>query len=233
LQGERNDLREEVDRLHEKIADLQEALVKAERSHQQIADDNGLLEQTKIRAARLEKDLIRKETALKHLAELQARLDSMMANHLTDQTLREQIRDQENTIESLRNEIADLQDNRPSESDPTVISFTQALKQRNESTYDPDYGGRVRHDSARGIVFTEAPDSRDDLKRISGIATVLEGRLNEFGVYTFKQIMHWTPEEVEEYSRLLAFRDRIERDDWQSQARNFYRQKQAGAAPAA
>ena len=254
LQGERNDLREEVDRLHEKIADLQEALVKAERSHQQIADDNGLLEQTKIRAAHLEKDLIRKETALKHLlaesnelarlrdehasslrrqAELQARLDSMMANHLTDQTLREQIRDQENTIESLRNEIAGLQDNRPSESDPTVISFTQALKQRNESTYDPDYGGRVRHDSARGIVFTEAPDSRDDLKRISGIATVLEGRLNEFGVYTFKQIMHWTPEEVEEFSRLLAFRDRIERDDWQSQASNFYRQKQAGAAPAA
>ena len=254
LQGERNDLREEVDRLHEKIADLQEALVKAERSHQQVKDDNGLLEQTKKRAAHLEKDLIRKETALKHLlaesnelarlrdehasslrrqAELQARLDSMMANHLTDQTLREQIRDQENTIESLRNEIADLQDNKPNEPDPTVISFTQALKQRNESTYDPDYGGRVRHDATRGIVFTEAPESRDDLKRISGIATVLEGRLNDFGVYTFKQIIQWSPEEVEEYSRLLAFRDRIERDDWQGQARDFYRQKQAGAAPAA
>ena len=254
LQGERNDLRDEVERLHEKIADLQEALVKSERSHQQVIDDNGLLEQTKKRAAHLEKDLIRKETALKHLlaesnelarlrdehasslrrqAELQARLDSMMANHLTDQTLREQIRDQENTIEDLRSEIAGLQDNSPSDPDPAVISFTQAIKQRNESTFDPDYGGRVRHDSARGIVFTEAPESRDDLKRISGIAKVLEGRLNEFGVYTFKQIIQWTPEEVEEFSRLLAFRDRIDRDDWQGQARFFYTQKQVGAAPAA
>ncbi len=254
LQGERKDLRAEVERLHEKIADLQEALVKAERSHQQIADENGLLEQTKNRAARLEKDLIRKETALKHLlaesnelarlrdeyasslrrqAELQARLDSMMADHLTDQTLREQIRDQGNTIQSLRDQIAELERTRPSEPDPAIISFTQAIKQRNESTFDPDYGGRVRHDSARGIVFTEAPESRDDLKRISGIATVLEGRLNEFGVYTFKQIMNWNPEEVEEFSRLLAFRDRIERDDWQGQARFFYSQKQAGVAPAA
>lgn len=254
LQGERNDLREEVQRLHEKIADLQEALVKSERSHQQIADDNGLLEQTKTRAARLEKDLIRKETALKHLlaesnelarlrdehasslrrqAELQARLDSMMAKHLTDQTLREQIRDQENTIENLRNELVGFQDNNANDPDPAVISFTQAIKQRNESTFDPDYGGRVRRDSARGIVFTEAPESRDDLKRISGIATVLEGRLNEFGIYTFKQIMQWKPGEIEEFSRLLAFRDRIERDDWQGQARFFYSQKQAGAAPAA
>jgi len=254
LQGERKDLRAEVERLHEKIADLQEALVKSERSCQQIADDSGLLEQTKKRAANLEKDLIRKETALKHLlaesnelarlrdehasslrrqAELQARLDSMMADHLTDQTLREQIREQQNTIESLRNEIAERQDLRANEPDPTVIPFTQAIRQRNEATYDPDYGGRVRHDSARGVVFTEAPESRDDLKRISGIAKVLEGRLNEFGVYTFKQIMNWNPEEVEEYSRLLAFRDRIERDDWQGQARFFYSQKRTEAAPAA
>ena len=254
LQGERNDLREEVERLHEKIADLQQALVKSERSHQQIAEDNGLLEQTKQRAASLEKELIRKETALKHLlaesnelarlrddhagslrrqAELQARLDSMMANHLTDQTLREQVREQVNTIADLRNEIAGLRDDSRSEPDPAVISFTQAIKQRNESTFDPDYGGRVRRDSARGIVFTEAPESRDDLKRISGIATVLESRLNDFGIYTFKQIIQWKPGEIEEFSRLLAFRDRIERDDWQGQARYFYAQKQADVAPAA
>jgi len=41
LQGERNDLREEVDRLHDKIADLQEALVKSERSHQQVLNREG------------------------------------------------------------------------------------------------------------------------------------------------------------------------------------------------
>ena len=184
LQGERNDLRDEVERLHEKIADLQQALVKSEQHKQQIADDSGVLQQTKNRAAQLEKELIRKETALKHLlaesnelarlrddhagslrrqAELQARLDSMMANHLTDQTLREQILQQEATIETLRNQIANFQDIKPAEPDRAVISFTQAIKQRNESTFDPDYGGRVRHDAARGMVFTEAPESRDCL----------------------------------------------------------------------
>ena len=254
LQGERNDLRAEVERLHRKIAELQQALVETERNHQQIADDSGLLQQVKIRASSLEKQLLRKDQNLKHLqaesnelarlrdehacslrrqAELQARLDSMLANHLADQSLREQIRNQEKTIEDLQTDLASLRDGSQSEPDPAVISFTQAIKQRNESTFDPAYGGRVRHDSARGIVFTEAPESRDDLKRISGIATVLETRLNEFGVYTFKQIIQWKPEEIEEFSRLLAFRDRIERDDWQGQARFFYAQKQAEAAPAA
>jgi len=51
-------------------------------------------------------------------------------------------------------------------------------------------------------------------------------------VYTFKQIIQWTPEEVEEFSRLLSFRDRIERDDWQGQARFFYSQKRAEVAAA-
>ncbi len=251
LQGERNDLRDEVERLHGKISDLQQALVDQERTHQQIADDSGLLEQTRVQASRLEKQLLRKENALKHLqaesnelarlrdehaislrrqAELQSRLDSMMTEHLSDRSLRERVEVQEQTIRSLRNEIAAQGDRAAVAPDPAVISFTQAIQQLNESSFDPAYGGRVRHDSARGVVFTEAPESSDDLKRISGIATVLETRLNEFGVYTFKQIMEWKPEEIEEFSRLLAFRDRIERDDWQGQARFFYAQKQDEAA---
>ena len=53
----------------------------------------------------------------------------------------------------------------------------------------------------------------------------LEARLNEFGIYTYEQIMNWDPQAVEEFCRLLTFRDRIERDDWLGQARQLHAAK--------
>ncbi len=133
--------------------------------------------------------------------------------------------------------LATLADQRQSqEPEATIISFTQSMAPRQvveEEGYDEEYGGRLRRDANRGLVFMEAPESCDDLKRISGIAEVLEKRLNDFGIYTFKQVMEWRPEEIEEFSRLLAFRDRIDRDDWQGQARFFYKQKRQGVRSAA
>ena len=67
----------------------------------------------------------------------------------------------------------------------------------------------------------------------SGIAEVLEARLNDYGIYTFKQIMEWDADAIEEFSRLLAFKDRIERDEWINQARFFYNQKQKKRSVAA
>jgi predicted flap endonuclease-1-like 5' DNA nuclease/predicted nucleic acid-binding Zn-ribbon protein len=137
------------------------------------------------------------------------------------------------TIDDLRKERAMVlatlaEKHQAREPDATIISFTQAMEETKpvvEEDYDPEYGGRTRRDANRGIVFTEAPETCDDLKRISGIAEVLEKRLNDFGIYTFRQVMEWKPLEIEEFSRLLAFRDRIDRDDWQGQARFFYNQK--------
>jgi len=149
--------------------------------------------------------------------------------------LREQLLQSEATISQLRqqrsemlNEMAAERERRDSFDNSAVISFTQAMQQRDEAAFNAEYGGVVRLDSTRGMVFTEAPESKDDLKLISGIATVLETRLNEFGIYTFKQIMDWKPNEIEEFSRLLTFKERIERDDWQGQARFFYKKKMKG-----
>ena len=109
-----------------------------------------------------------------------------------------------------------------------MISFTEAMEIRNKRghEYDNEYGGPVRMHATRGLVYTEVPKQQDDLKRISGIAVGLEARLNDYGIYTFKQIMEWTPAAIEEFSLLLTFKDRIERDDWISQARFFYNEKQ-------
>lgn len=269
LQGERNELRNEVEELNSKIGELQSSLVHMEKTSLQYETDLQLVETSKLRMRELEKALEKKDDALKHLqaesnelsrlrdehaatlrrqAELQSRLDSMLAEHLSTRsrdedreqeivTLRKQLLENESTIAQLRaqrsemlNEMAAQRDNYE---DAAVISFTQAMQQRNEANFNEEYGGVVRLDSTRGIVFTEAPECKDDLKLISGIAKVLENRLNEFGIYTFKQIMDWKPNEIEEFSRLLTFKERIERDDWQGQARFFYKKKMKGTLQAA
>ncbi|HMO14041.1 MAG TPA: hypothetical protein PKD64_13795 [Pirellulaceae bacterium] len=86
----------------------------------------------------------------------------------------------------------------------------------------------TRLDPVRGVIYTEPPSDCDDLKQISGIAEVLEKRLNNYGIYTFKQIMDWDQTAIDEFSILLAFKDRIRRDDWKGQAARLYHAKVSG-----
>ena len=65
----------------------------------------------------------------------------------------------------------------------------------------------------------------DDLKRISGVAAVLEGRLHEMGIRTFKEITTWTDEDMDRIDDHLGFEGRIQRDDWQGQARRLHNEK--------
>jgi predicted flap endonuclease-1-like 5' DNA nuclease len=69
--------------------------------------------------------------------------------------------------------------------------------------------------------FLAAPDGPpDDLRQIKGIGPKLEARLRELGVFHFRQIAGWTPEQLALVDRELGqFQGRPERDQWQSQAR--------------
>ena len=174
------------------------------------------------------------QTELEQLqGEWDSQLEIVSRNDNQIQILQNKLRASEGTIRSLRREraavLARLANYRTiAEPEAKVISFTEAMEIRNkrDHEYDNEYGGPVRMHATRGLVYTEAPKQQDDLKRISGIAVVLEARLNDYGIYTFKQIMEWTPAAIEEFSLLLTFKDRIERDDWISQARFFYNEKQ-------
>ncbi len=59
----------------------------------------------------------------------------------------------------------------------------------------------------------------DDLKRIKGVGPKLESTLNELGIFTFEQIASWNEDEVEWVDEYLAFKGRIKREDWRSQAK--------------
>lgn len=63
---------------------------------------------------------------------------------------------------------------------------------------------------------------QDDLKRIKGIGTRLEGLLNQNGIYTFTQLATLTDDEVVALDAQLGeFRGRIGRDGWLEQAREL------------
>ena len=58
----------------------------------------------------------------------------------------------------------------------------------------------------------------DDLKRVSGIGGVNEGKLNGRGVFHFDQIAAWTRAEIRWVGTYLSFPGRIDRENWQAQA---------------
>jgi predicted flap endonuclease-1-like 5' DNA nuclease len=70
-------------------------------------------------------------------------------------------------------------------------------------------------DAFQGIAAPEA----DDLKLIKGIGPKSEKACNALGVYQFRQIADWTPEEAIRVGQHIAFPGRIEREHWIAQAR--------------
>ena len=67
-----------------------------------------------------------------------------------------------------------------------------------------------------------APEGEpDDLKKISGIGPGIEKTLNGLGVYHFRQIAAFTPDNVAWVNQHLRFKGRIEREDWIGQARKL------------
>ena len=62
---------------------------------------------------------------------------------------------------------------------------------------------------------------KDDLKRISGIGRVNEGKLNELGIFHFSQIGAWTPAHAKWVNSHLSFPGRIQREKWISQSRQL------------
>lgn len=81
---------------------------------------------------------------------------------------------------------------------------------------------RLVSDPHLGLVYKTKPQVTDDLSQLKGVASGIQHRLNELGVYTFKQIALWSDENILEFSRLLSFKDRIHREQWVEQARELH-----------
>lgn len=172
------------------------------------------------------------------MAHLVAQRDSALGDtkslHAEVERLRRLAKTNEETIRTLRRERgAVLMSGRKMYVEQPVLVQSPRLYNpepaqkptRENVVADQEYGGKTRLDPVRGVVYTERPKLVDDLKLISGIAKVLEGKLNDYGIYTYKQIVEWDQKAINEFSQLLVFKDRIERDDWQAQGRRLHEHK--------
>ena len=59
----------------------------------------------------------------------------------------------------------------------------------------------------------------DDLTRIKGIGSVLNGKLNRLGITTLRQIADFDDADIERINKELDFPGRIEREQWVEQAK--------------
>lgn len=85
--------------------------------------------------------------------------------------------------------------------------------------------GEFHMDSKLGLIYTERPLECDDLTALKGIASVLEKRLHDLGIFTWKQIADWNENHIKEFSSRLAFKDRIDREQWVAQAKRLVASK--------
>lgn len=67
-------------------------------------------------------------------------------------------------------------------------------------------------------LFDTPEGEPDDLKKISGVGPVLESKLHALGITKFAQVAAFTKEQIDLVDDRLAFKGRIERDEWLKQA---------------
>jgi len=102
------------------------------------------------------------------------------------------------------------------------ISSSLNTSAEEESVHQPSVPEVMpENDPDLGLIFKERPADADDLTRVQGISPALQKRLQELGVYRLQQIAVWNQAQVREYSRRLAFKDRIDRERWVDQARRL------------
>ncbi|WP_408647616.1 hypothetical protein [Xanthobacter dioxanivorans] len=107
-----------------------------------------------------------------------------------------------------------------------LLASAPPLPPEEEDPHEPppprERGASESHPGVRPPTL-DAPEggTADDLKLLKGIGPQNERRLHALGIFHFRQIAAWTPEEVMWVGSYLAFPGRIEREDWIGQARGF------------
>ena len=105
--------------------------------------------------------------------------------------------------------------------DDHVVSTHTAVAARPERESDP-VSPFVRIGDQANLLTEPAFGPGDDLQMIDGVGPMLRALLHDIGIYYFWQIAEWTPREIDWVeNKLMHFKGRIRRDDWQGQARHL------------
>lgn len=102
------------------------------------------------------------------------------------------------------------------EAAPKVEAKTEAPKKA-----APKKAAAKAETDERGRLNGPVDGKADDLKKISGVGKVLEGKLNDAGIFHFWQVAALKKAQIEELETEMSFPGRITRDEWVSQAKEF------------
>jgi NADH-quinone oxidoreductase subunit E len=83
---------------------------------------------------------------------------------------------------------------------------------------DPAEAKPVAAKGAAAPLFKAPKGAPDDLKLISGVGPVLEGRLNAIGITQWSQVAKLSAEDIAKVEDSLSFKGRVARDNWLQQA---------------
>jgi len=84
---------------------------------------------------------------------------------------------------------------------------------------DPKAVSPTRDSAALQPLFERPAGEPDDLKLISGVGPVLEGKLHALGITTYAQVAKFKKADIAKVDEVLNFKGRIERDEWVKQAK--------------
>lgn len=200
----------------------------------ELAQKNTLLADVDSTVSTLKADLETCSSELQNirpqLAAKQTELDSLQTKLTTcqerSQSLQSELDTKTETLtEALENAQADL----ATKAD-LVINLQHELdtlrtSQSNIANKHEDDDEEVDIEALKASL-PKAVTEPDNLKKIKGIASVIEGLLNDLGITTFKQITLLNDTQVKQVSKALkTFPDRMYRDHWMEQARELHRQK--------
>lgn len=114
-----------------------------------------------------------------------------------------------------------------------VLERLHAIEKRLTQEDEKRAATKIRPGS-RNLLLQPDYGKPDDLKRIKGVAEVLEKMLHNIGVYYFWQVAEWDKDDIAYVDGLLtAFKGRIDRDHWISQCIDFAREPMAARNPQA
>jgi poly(hydroxyalkanoate) granule-associated protein len=152
----------------------------------------------------------------------------------TVEDMKERIDDVRGMVEGVRTRATDTLDNLEQLFEERVA---RALKRLGVPTRDDLQGIAKRLEEINGRIKALANDrqaaamttrttEKDDLKMISGIGPVLEGKLNADGISTYRQIAALTDADIDRLeSEVINFSGRTRRDDWIGQAGELHAKK--------
>ncbi len=101
----------------------------------------------------------------------------------------------------------------------TSASVKKAKPAVKAAAANPKEVSPTRDSGALQPLFERPAGEPDDLKLISGVGPVLEGKLHALGITTYAQVAKFKKADIVKVDEVLNFKGRIERDEWIKQAK--------------